>query len=126
MEAHDTVPASRNRAIRIFKARDATVYEPSPRSRLYSLQPGGTNTPWVESLTSYVARLADAHSVYVSTLIKQEIMPALSRERRLLYGSALAGSFWRKAVSLDGMDEWNCDFTAALSKLTGRAGAATP
>ena len=121
MEAQDIIHEIENRTIRILKVRDVTVYEPSPRSCLYSLKPEGINTPWVESLTSYMTRLAFEHSIYVSALIKHGIMPALSRERKLLYGSALAGSFWSKAVSLDGMDEWNCDFTAALAKLTGRS-----
>jgi transcriptional regulator with XRE-family HTH domain len=120
MEASDLIYASRKSAIRICKARDEVFAEPSERSRLYRLKPEGTNTPWVESLTSYITRLADAHSVHVATLIKKEIMPALPRERNLLYGSALAGSFWRKAVSLDGMGEWNRDFTTALARLTGR------
>ena len=40
-----------------------------PRSRLYSLEPMGVGTELVESLTGYVARLADAHSVSVGDLV---------------------------------------------------------
>jgi hypothetical protein len=36
-----------------------------PRSQLYSLQPVGVGTGLVESLTGYVARLAEAHTVSV-------------------------------------------------------------
>jgi TniQ len=40
-----------------------------PRSQLYSLEPMGVGTEMVESLTGYVARLADAHSVSVGDLV---------------------------------------------------------
>ncbi len=40
-----------------------------PRSQLYSLQPVGVGTGMVESLTGYVARLAEAHSVSVGDLV---------------------------------------------------------
>jgi hypothetical protein len=40
-----------------------------PRSQLYSLEPIGIGTALVESLTGYVARLAEAHSVSVGDLV---------------------------------------------------------
>lgn len=40
-----------------------------PRSRLYSLEPIGIGTPFVESLTGYTARLAEAHSLSVGDLV---------------------------------------------------------
>jgi len=40
-----------------------------PRSRLYSLAPIGVGTAFVEGLTSYVSRLAAAHSVSVGDLV---------------------------------------------------------
>jgi hypothetical protein len=40
-----------------------------PRSRLYSLEPIGIGTPQTESLTSYISRLAAAHSVRVRDLV---------------------------------------------------------
>ncbi|MGK7956010.1 MAG: TniQ family protein, partial [Crocosphaera sp.] len=47
----------------------------SPRSRLFHLVPIGIGTPHVESLTSYVSRLAVAHSVPPGTLLAIEIGP---------------------------------------------------
>ncbi|MGA9059897.1 MAG: TniQ family protein [Terriglobia bacterium] len=44
-----------------------------PRSRLYSLTPVGISTPFVESLTGYVSRLADAHAVSVGSLVDREL-----------------------------------------------------
>lgn len=47
---------------------------PSP-SRLFHLEPIGIGTCYVESLTSYVARLAEAHSVPSGTLLAREVRP---------------------------------------------------
>ncbi|MBU7587308.1 MAG: TniQ family protein [Nostoc sp. TH1S01] len=49
-------------------------FTPSP-SRLFHLEPIGLGTCYVESLTSYVARLAAAHSVLPGTLLAREIKP---------------------------------------------------
>jgi hypothetical protein len=45
-----------------------------PRSRLYSLRPIGIGTPEVESLTGYIARLAEEHCVSVYTLVSTELV----------------------------------------------------
>ncbi len=45
------------------------------RSPLYSLLPIGIGTPAVESFTSYLTRLAAAHGVSVTTLIRYKIAP---------------------------------------------------
>src|SRR5712691_263199 len=50
---------------------------PPPRSRLYRLEPIGIGTPAVESLSSYLNRLAQAHCVMVTTLITHELLPRL-------------------------------------------------
>ena len=49
------------------------------RSRLYSLEPMNVGTAEVESLTGYVARIAEAHCVTVSDLVGAELShPACS------------------------------------------------
>lgn len=45
------------------------------RSRFHALEPVGIGTPMVESLTSYVIRLADSHAVRVGDLITRELTP---------------------------------------------------
>ena len=50
---------------------------PPRRSRLYRLEPIGLGTPEVESLSSYLNRLAQAHCVTVSALIAHELVPQL-------------------------------------------------
>src|SRR5437016_3807059 len=49
------------------------------RSRLYNLTPRGLNSPLVESLTSYICRLAYEHHVEVGTLIQFSIAPVLGK-----------------------------------------------
>jgi transcriptional regulator with XRE-family HTH domain len=53
-----------------------------PRSRLFHLEPIGVGTPNVESLTSYVSRLAVAHSVPPGTLLATEIGPLVKTNYR--------------------------------------------
>src|SRR5208282_1428631 len=45
------------------------------RSSLYRLAPCGIGTPYVESLSSYITRLADAHVVSVWRLIRHVLSP---------------------------------------------------
>lgn len=57
----------------LFDCWDCTAPGLPPRSRLYSLKPIGIGTPFVESLTGYVSRLADAHAVSVADLVGREL-----------------------------------------------------
>jgi len=50
------------------------------RSRLYSLEPKGIGTPFVESVISYITRLADKHRVTIHTLLNYELIPELNKE----------------------------------------------
>jgi transcriptional regulator with XRE-family HTH domain len=52
----------------------APVITPA-RTTLYALPPVGMGTPWVESLTSYITRLAFAHCVFVGDLMSTLIAP---------------------------------------------------
>ncbi len=45
------------------------------RSALYALEPRGVGTPFVESLTSYLTRLAEAHGVFPGILVNKVIAP---------------------------------------------------
>ena len=57
----------------LFESWDCRPATVPPRSRLYSLTPVGISTPFVESLTGYVSRLADAHAVSVASLVDREL-----------------------------------------------------
>jgi TniQ len=80
----------------------------SARTRLYSMPPIAVGTAVAESLTSYVARLAEAHALELRHLLRWEVYPRMEPRRSLrrwaLNGN---GSMTRKAV-------------VALEALTGR------
>lgn len=57
----------------IYKSLDLKKPSIPSRSRLYPIEPIGLETLYVESLTSYITRLAEAHSVSIGKLISVEI-----------------------------------------------------
>jgi hypothetical protein len=93
---------------------DVSLPEIPQRSRLYHLAPIGIGTPNVESLTSFVTRLAMAHCVKTWTIIKQEIAPLMneSRAKALLDGV--------EAQSMNGLGSETPRWVSALESLTGR------
>lgn len=54
-------------------------YHLPQRSRLNHLPPIGMETPLVESLTSYIVRLAESHSISISVLMTRELAPLLNK-----------------------------------------------
>ncbi len=92
-------------------------------SRLYSLPPIGVGTPFVESLSSYTARLAEAHQVSVAQLLEFEIAPAFDRLRSLseqqrTNAKAIDHFLSNKIYGINGMDGVAEDFVIALESLT--------
>src|SRR4051812_30312421 len=63
------------------------------RSQLYYLSPVGVGTPAVESLTSYVMRLAQAHCVTTRTLVTDQLFPLYGRPYLLRHSLRL---FWEE------------------------------
>src|SRR5436305_14932551 len=60
-----------------FPGWNLTKEATRPRSTLYAPAPRGCGTALGESLTSYLARLADAHCVYPGVLLQQMIVPLI-------------------------------------------------
>ncbi len=58
-----------------YEEWDLTLPPIPERSVLFSLEPVGVGTPWVESLTSYIARLASAHAVFPGVLMNKLLEP---------------------------------------------------
>src|SRR5579863_6272453 len=48
------------------------------RSRLHSIEPIGVGTPFIESLTGYIIRLAASHAVRISDLIEHELRTSIA------------------------------------------------
>jgi transcriptional regulator with XRE-family HTH domain len=90
-------------------------------SRLYALEPLGMDTPYVESLTSYLARLAEAHSVSLRTLVKQELSPFLKRDYLSNPLGSSLDSFWMESVrAISGTGSLAKDWSWSLERLTLR------
>ncbi len=92
-----------------------------PRSTLYALEPMGVGTPWVESLTSYIARLADAHCVFSGTLIYKMIVPLLSGYTSDERQHPLFRADGNKSNLINGTGPRAIAALEALETLTGRA-----
>lgn len=58
----------------VYESWNLDTFRLPRRSHLYSLPPAGMATGMIESLTSYVARLAEAHRVSVRTLLSEKIL----------------------------------------------------
>jgi len=93
-----------------------------PRSRLYHLAPIGIGTADVESLTSYISRLAEAHAVTVGRLMMDEILPRLGRAHLIDEKRGASGpQAWRTRMHvINGMSPLAGDTVATLEALTGR------
>jgi transcriptional regulator with XRE-family HTH domain len=99
---------------------EAATIEP-PRSRLYSLPPEGIVTPFTESLTSYINRLAWSYRVSPRFLVAQEIIPHLSRIYHFQASPSLLGAYCRtEAMSINSTGETAFDWSSTLTQLTKR------
>ncbi len=61
----------------VFESWEVDVKPIPSRSRLYSLAPIGIGTAFVESLSGYVTRLAQAHAVSAGSLVARELSGSL-------------------------------------------------
>lgn len=84
------------------------------RSYLYHLKPQGINSASIESLTSYIARLAQTHNVFPGTLMKSIIAPLMNKE----YGGANLHRIYSYTSALNGTGIMAFDLVQALYTLT--------
>ena len=105
----------------LCEAWDLTLPTCLTHSRLYALEPLGMGTSNVESLTSYVTRLAEAHGVSLRTLVIQELLPLLKRDYLSNpFGNTLS-SFWKEAArALNGTGTLAQEWAQTLERLTLR------
>ncbi|MDR3580518.1 MAG: TniQ family protein [Oryzomonas sp.] len=86
---------------------------------LYSLKPIGVGTPFVEGLSSYLARLAAAHMVSVSALLRRVIVNYFPGSRYNLKNTIGSQEI---IAGMNGMGVNVSTFVDVLEKLTGRLG----
>jgi len=111
----ETIDTSLDRKYEEFPLWDTEPINVPPRSRLYALVPIGLGTPEVESLSSYITRLAYAHSFTVRRLVMREIVPAFERDSPLMQPVARRIGARINGFSLEA-ERW-CD---SLERLTSR------
>src|SRR5215211_5768424 len=110
-----TLAAEKNKIYRRFVIKKPVL---PPRSRLYSLVPIGLGTPYVESLTSYVSRLAVAHCLEVGKLIAGVIAPAIGKNNVLhKYSSGLSVRFCLNAQNINNMGITATDWVRVLEDI---------
>ncbi|MED2762092.1 TniQ family protein [Bacillus thuringiensis] len=95
------------------------MFQDLARSRLYGPCPKGIDTPFVESLLSYLIRLAEVHAVYLGDLLACEIAPVL--EKQYLLNSIERGGnrFYDGARTINGIGKNAEDMITTLEYLTG-------
>ena len=107
-----------------FERWDCEPVALPPRSRLYSLTPIGIGSMFVESLTGYVSRLADAHAVSVGNLVGRELLLVSSKPRVPFGpfvprdGTTKSHGFRGRACSANGWGESARRWVGALERAT--------
>ncbi|MEH2128735.1 TniQ family protein [Nostoc sp.] len=87
-----------------------------PRSHLYHIEPIGIGTPLLESLTGYVARLAEAHCLPPGVLMERELTSVFNKT----YGSNNLHKIYPFTGALNGTGVMAADLRQALQILTLR------
>ena len=99
------------------------LWSPKPyqlpiRSHLNHLKPVAVGTPLVESLTSYMTRLAESHSVLISTLMTREIAPILTNDSTEYGSKRDLNSLFNCGAAINSTGEIVELFLDSLTKLT--------
>lgn len=100
---------------------EASPHSIPPRSYLYRLTPMGVGSANVESLTSYLARLAAAHDISPAVLLTREILPKVREEfRRHDYQAVhdIESTFVYEAHTLNGVGQRSQDWINVVEQLT--------
>lgn len=96
---------------------DLSVPDLPTRSRLFALPPAGLGTDHVESLASYLVRLARAHAVSPRQLIRKEFVTAAAGSRRFRWAARHADD----AGTINGYGAYAEGFVSTTAKLTSVA-----
>jgi AraC-like DNA-binding protein len=91
------------------------------RSRYYHLKPIGVGTPYAESLTSYITRLAEAHCVSPKALVICELLPMFGRPALSEHNPSIHNVWKRDAMTINGTSPYAGEWVRALERLTCRS-----
>jgi hypothetical protein len=109
----------------LFESWTLSSHPIPPRSGLYALEPIGVGTPLVESLSGYVARLAEAHSVSVGDLVGLVLSDIPNPKGTVIPPAAKAGrrgghGFRVCSYTINGVTERAMTWVHALEAATSR------
>jgi transcriptional regulator with XRE-family HTH domain len=104
----------------IYETWDLSKVAMPVRSTLYPLEPIGVRTALVESLTSYIARLADAHCVFVGVLMNKILAPVLTDLFPERSKTSLSFTAGRQSHTLNGANICTLDAVQVLEHFTQR------
>lgn len=100
-----------------------------PRTKLYSLKPCGLGTPWVESLSGYLARLSVEHHMTLGDLfgrvlseIENPYGNILSPANQQRAASTTHHGFTQRTYGMNGVDSTGEQIVFALESSTGLRG----
>jgi TniQ len=91
----------------------------SKRSCLYKLDPMGQNSQYVESLTSYINRLADAHSLNPGTLFNLIYVPLLNKKYLSAIVERGGNGFFDDSNRINGYGTYAVEISNTTEQLTG-------
>lgn len=108
-----------------FPILDESIPKIPVRSRYYHLQPLGLGTAMSECLTSYICRLASAHSVSVGNLFEFSLVPELKKDYLKAsdgFGPAskLRGGYKNQIKNINGIGKTSQEWHNMLEKITLR------
>ena len=104
--------------LEIYESCDLEKPQFPNRSRLYHLEPVGIGTPHVESLTSYISRLAEAHCLYPHSLVTKIIASELKQTFIKNCSSRNLGALFKKSRFINSHGQIAQEINQSLTKLT--------
>ncbi|WP_172797674.1 helix-turn-helix domain-containing protein [Cytobacillus solani] len=97
-----------------------TINNLKDRSFLYNITPEKLGTPFVESLNSYIARIAEMHCVSVGDLFSKIIIPILNKNYLNNIAKKGGDGFYKSTSSVNGIGLLAEEFVEIFSFLTSR------
>jgi len=91
------------------------------RSQLYNLAPIGVGTRHVESLTSYITRLAQAHSISVKDLLQADLLKGFIQSFSQNTRESQSSAWLRYSRAINGTRAWAKKCSDGFGKLTSRS-----
>lgn len=96
---------------------DERNYTDSVTTVLYDMEPLGKGGERIESITSYIARLALAHRVKVSDLLNRLILPAANKNN---LAQKCGTKIFDSSFNVNGMSDLSETIIITIQRLTGR------